>query len=379
MLKKVVYKLHLWLGLTSGLLMFIIAITGSLYTFQEELAGFGNYQHVTEQQRDFMLPTLLVNRAEKALPGKSLHSIIYKSGNQAVETIFYNNNPAYYFIVYLNPYTGEIQKVKNMEQDFFRFILKGHFYLWLPPQIGQPVVALTTLIFVFVILTGLVIWIPNNLKALKKRIWFRWGKNTKGSRKNFDLHVVGGLYATLFALIFAITGLVWGFQWFARLYYNLAGGKKSLDYTELISDKPKASHQSTSVEPLDRVWYIMQKEYPTAASIEIHPTQTDSSVIEANANEHDGKYWKTDYRYFDQHSLQDIDVNNIYGRFNEVTFADKLFRMNYEIHTGAILGLPGKIFAFLMSLFIASLPVTGVILWLKKRRVTPRLLSGYNR
>jgi uncharacterized iron-regulated membrane protein len=40
--------------------------------------------------------------------------------------------------------------------------------------------------------------------------------------------------------------------------------------------------------------------------------------------------------------------------------------MNYEIHTGAILGLPGKVFAFLMSLFIASLPVTGVILWWKK-------------
>ena len=37
--------------------------------------------------------------------------------------------------------------------------------------------------------------------------------------------------------------------------------------------------------------------------------------------------------------------------------------MNYDIHIGAIGGIAGKIIAFLSSLLIASLPVTGTLLW----------------
>jgi len=37
--------------------------------------------------------------------------------------------------------------------------------------------------------------------------------------------------------------------------------------------------------------------------------------------------------------------------------------MNYDIHIGAIGGIFGKIIAFLISLGIASLPMTGILLW----------------
>jgi len=42
--------------------------------------------------------------------------------------------------------------------------------------------------------------------------------------------------------------------------------------------------------------------------------------------------------------------------------------MNYDIHVGQILGLTGKIIAFFVSLICASLPVTGFIVWLGKRK-----------
>ncbi len=367
-MKKLFSKFHLWLGVASGLLVFIIAITGSLYAFQEEITGLGNYHYVVEQNRDFVLPTQLSKIAEKVLPGKELHAVKYNGKAKAAEAIFYGYNPTYYFIVYLNPYTGEVKKVKNMEKDFFRFVMQGHYYLWLPPAIGHPLVACATLVFVLSLLTGIVLWIPKNGKMLKNCVWFRWKKGTKWPRINFDLHVIGGLYITIFALIFAITGLVWGFQWFAQGYYKLMGGEKSLAYSEVYSQKSVADSTLKVNEPLDRVWLLMQREHPDAASIEVHPTHNDSAVIAANANQRDGKYWKTDYRNFDQYTLQEIKVDNIYGRFKDTGFADKLFRMNYEIHTGAILGLPGKIFAFLISLFIASFPVTGCIIWWTKRK-----------
>ena len=99
-------------------------------------------------------------------------------------------------------------------------------------------------------------------------------------------------------------------------------------------------------------------------------------IVDQHTIHQDGKYWKTDYRYFDQHTLREIKAATSYGRFNDAHFADKLYRMNYEIHTGAVLGLPGKIFACLMSLFIASFPITGCILWWKKRKKKPAVSAG---
>lgn len=367
-MKKLFHKLHLWLGLASGLLVFIIAITGSLYAFQEEITGIGKYHYVEKRNEALMLPTALSNVGEKILPDKELHAVKYNGKTKAAELIFFGYNPDYYLIAYLNPYTGEVQKVKDMNKDFFRFILQGHYYLWLPPQMGRLLVASSTLLFIIILFTGLIIWIPKNKRALKDRIWFRWKKGTRWPRINRDLHVVGGLYVTLFALIFAITGLVWGFEWFANIYYKTVDGKKSLDYSEILSHQHVTDSTLQVREPLDKVWLFMQSEYPDAASIEVHPVHSDSASIATNANQRNGKYWKTDYRYFDQYTLQEIPTESIYGRFKDADFADKLMRMNYEIHTGAILGLPGKIFAFLMSLFIASLPVTGFILWWKKKK-----------
>jgi len=124
----------------------------------------------------------------------------------------------------------------------------------------------------------------------------------------------------------------------------------------------------TSDKPaVDRVFDEMRAEYPSAQSIEVHIPYSAAEAIAANANPDRDTYWKLDYRYYDQHTLKEIPVDHVYGRFPEAKAADKLLRMNYDIHTGAILGLPGKILAFFASLICASLPVTGVYIWWGRR------------
>lgn len=366
--KKTVRKIHLWLGLSSGIIVFIIAITGCLYAFQEEIQNITEeYRFVEKQDNPFLLPSQLEAIAKKALPGKSLHAIKYNETHKAAEAIFYHYEPTYYYTVYINPYNGKVLQVANMNEGFFRFILDGHFYLWLPNEIGQTVVACATLIFLFIIITGFILWLPNKLKGARKRFWFQWKKGMKWKRKNYDLHNITGFYVLSIASIFAVTGLVWGFPWFAFCYYTAIGGEKSLIYEDPVSVKNKTINLDSIAKPLDKAWAMMQKEYPEAKSIEIHPPESDSTSIAANANPESGTYWKIDYRYFDQYSLKEKKVTNIYGRFPEAKAADKLMRMNYDLHTGAVLGLPGKIFAFLISLLIASLPVTGFMIWWGRR------------
>lgn len=369
-IKKTVRKIHLWLGLASGIIVFIVAITGCLYAFQEEILNITEeYRFVEKQDKPFLPPSELQAIAQEVLPTKHIHAIQYRGKDQAAEAIFYNVNPLYYDICYMNPYTGEVQRTVDEFSGFFRFILDGHFYLWLPEEIGQTIIASSTLIFLLIIITGFILWFPKNKSAAKQRFWFRWKKGTKWKRKNYDLHNITGFYVLSIAFIFAVTGLVWGFPWFAYGYYTVIGGEKSLVYEDPNSVLPK--NNNTIANPLDKVWIKMQQEYPTAKSIEVHPTESELSPIAANANMGEGTYWQTDYRYFDQYTLAEIDVNHIYGRFPKATTSDKLMRMNYDIHTGAILGLAGKIFAFLISLLIASLPISGFLIWwgkLKKNK-----------
>ena len=374
-LKKLIGQLHLWLGLSSGIIVFIIAITGCLYAFQEEIQNYTEeYRFVEKQNKSFLPPSQLEEIAKKELSDKALHAIKYNGAEKSAEAIFFHYEPTYYYIVYLNPYSGKVMETANMDEGFFRFILDGHYYLWLPPEIGQPIVASATLVFLMLLLSGLYLWYPRNKNAVKQRFRFKWKKETKWKRKNYDLHNITGFYILLIALIFAITGLVWGFQWFNYSYYTILGGQKSLVYEDPISTK-KEIHTN---KPLDTIWTLMQKEYPTAKSIEVHPPENNSTAIAANANPESGTFWKTDYRYFDQYTLEEKEVKHIYGKYKDATTSDKLIRMNYDIHTGSVFGLAGRIFAFLFSLLIASLPISGFYIWWgrnKKKKNTAIILT----
>jgi uncharacterized iron-regulated membrane protein len=368
-MKKLFHKLHLWLGLASGLFVFVIALTGALYAFQEEISSLNSYHHVEVRNADFIAPSRLKQVAESRLPGKKMNSIAYHGPEKPVEAMFYGYSPTYYYIVFLNPYNGEVLKVKDMSKDFFRIVMQGHFYLWLPPAIGQPLVVASTIVFLLVLITGVVIWFPKTVSKIKNRLLIQWKKGVAAYKVNYDLHVVGGWYVTIFGLIFALTGLVWGLPPYADGVHKLVGGTKSLQYgVTLPKSLPKDGLPPD--QALDEIWSQMLGEYPDAGSISISPSQDSTSAITANITQADGLYWKTDYRYFAPRSLSEIKSDNIYGRFADADGADKLLRMNYEIHTGAILGLPGKILAFLASLFIASLPVTGAVIWWRKRRKT---------
>ncbi|WP_132051277.1 PepSY-associated TM helix domain-containing protein [Pseudocnuella soli] len=370
--KKIVLQIHLWLGLLSGLVILFLGVTGCILAFQREIESATQpYRYVQAEARAQLAPSVLQPIAEKQLPGKHVHAVMYQGRERAAEVIFYHydlatNTISYYYHVYVNPYSGEVLKVKNMDTDFFRVVTMGHYYLWLPAHIGQPIVASATLIFVVLMISGLVLWWPRNKAARKQRFSIKW--NVRWRRRNYDLHNVLGFYMTWLAIILAFTGLVWGFQWFANGAYPAAGGQKELLYTEPFSDTTASRAAVANAPAIDQVWQKMQVLYPTAEAIEVHPPESAASPIAANANPDRATYWKIDYRYFDQYTLKELPVDHVFGRFGEAAFADKLFRMNYDLHTGAVIGLAGKILMFFASLIAASLPVTGFAIWWGRRR-----------
>ena len=365
-LKYWIGKIHLWLGLGSGLIVLFLGLTGCILAFQHEIESVTTpYRYIKNEQRPFLPPSALKAAAEKALPGKHPHSVSFFPKDRAAEVAFYAAAPEYYYIVYFNPYSGQVLKVKDMNRDFFRIVIMGHYYLWLPPAIGQPIVASATLIFVIMLITGLVLWWPKNRSASKQRFSVKW--NARWRRVNYDLHNVLGFYVSWVIIFIALTGLVMGFQWFAKtVYWTSSGGKSLVEYYEPFSKKNTAAF-AAATPVTDRLWEKMKADYPKAQFLEIHYPESDTAAISAVANPDLDTYWKQDILYFDQYTLQEIPVTHSFNRFAKASAADKLARMNYDIHVGAILGLPGKIMAFCASLIAASLPVTGVYIWWGRR------------
>lgn len=369
--KKLIGKLHLWLGLASGLLVLFLGITGCILAFEREIEdAVQTYRFTEHQNKPLLPPSELKQLADKALPGKHAHSISYQDGMSA-GVIYYNADPEYYYAVYLNPYTGEVLKVKDMDADFFRIVVMGHYYLWLPPEIGQPILASATLIFVLMLISGIVLWWPKNKAARKQRFSVKW--NARWRRVNYDMHNVLGFYASWVAIFIAITGLTMGFQWVAKsIYWTASGGKQMVEYYESFSDSTKIPAVKAKVSAIDYIWERTMKERKPdfSGSIEVHTPLNDTSSVEVAINPDPDTYWQTDYIYYDQHTFKEIPVTHPYSRYKNASVADKIMRMNYDIHIGAIGGLPGKIIAFIASLFAASLPVTGFMIWLGRRKKT---------
>ncbi len=369
--KKLVGKLHLWLGLSAGLIVCFLGITGCILAFEREIEDATQpYRFTAVQNAKPMAPSALQEIAIRQLPDKKLHSVSYQPGRSAVAS-FYNGDPEYYYLIFIDPYTGKVLKVKDMSTDFFRLIIDGHFYLWLPHEIGQPIVASATLIFVVLLITGIILWWPKNKAARKQR--FKVKFNAKWRRTNYDLHNVLGFYMSWVIIFIALTGLVWGFEWFAKtLFWTTSGGKTMTEFSMPQSDT-SGMVQTRGGKTIDILWQRMRVENPGYEGVmEIHMPEDKNVAVEVALNPDGKTYWKADYRYFDQYTLREMEVQHAYGKLKNATIAQKIQRMNYDIHVGAVAGLTGKVMAFLASLLCASMPVTGFLIWWGRKKKTAK-------
>lgn len=366
--KKIVGWLHLVLGMGSGLVIVFLGITGCVLAFEHEIRNISQPSLATElQSAPILPPSVLKANAEKQLDGHTANGIEYPGEGRSAIVSYYDAD--HYYTVMLDPYSGAVKEKRNMNRDFFRVVLDGHFYLWLPPAIGQPIVASATLIFLVMLITGIILWWPRNKAAAKQRFSVKW--SAKWRRRNYDLHNVLGFYMSWIGIILAITGLVWGFQWFADSFYWVTNGAKGpSEQVFASSDTLQANNGRSGM--MDSIWASEIRKIEKDESLSVYFPAGNAATIEVSVNHRPGTYYNSDAGSFDQYTGQRLVSKGTYaGKFSEAGIADKIKRMNYDIHVGAVLGLPGKILMFCASLVAASLPITGFYIWWGRRKKKP--------
>lgn len=373
-MKKIIGKIHLWLGFASGLVVFVIAVTGCILAFEQEFKSvLFLYLHAPVQEGKTPLPpSVLMEKAAVHIPDKKANGVGYQGPGKSATVMYYGANPDYYYQVFMDPYSGKVLKVWSEDEDFFHFILHGHYYLWLPPKIGKPVVASATLIFVVMLISGVVLWWPKNKSAAKQRFSIKW--TAQWRRRNYDLHNVPGFYVMLVAMTLALTGLVWGFEWFSKgSYYITTGGKSLKDVKIATSDTTGYTTEEARIKAIDQAWAGVYKQAPATAGLFVYTPAGKAGALSIFVNYRPGTYYKGDNFSFDQYTLKPLKTQGPYGgKYADAGFGDKLRKMNYDIHTGAIWGLWGKILMFCASFICATLPVTGIYIWWGRRKKQQR-------
>lgn len=362
-LKKIAGWLHLWLGLTSGLVFFIMGLTGAIYSFQPELSKLTqSYITVKDEGKSYLPASQLRAIAARQLPDKKPTRMLFRSRKESVIVHFIKKND-YYWAAFLNPYTGEVLKVQDMDTEFFRFILRGHMYLWLPQKIGHVVISTCMIIFTIIVISGIVLWWPRNKAARKNSFKVKWNASPK--RLNYDLHSIFGFYASWVLIFIVATGLAWSFEGVMNAeYWLFSGGKARPKPPVFVSKKTDTANISNVI---DKVHEIARASYPGMERYQLRLPATDTAAYQVIMYLEAGKYAKADNLYFNQYTAERFQPKN-WGLYADANAGEKANRMTYDIHTGGIAGLPGRILVFFTGLIAASLPITGFYIWWGKKK-----------
>lgn len=367
-------KAHLWLGLTSGLIVLLLSITGCIFVFSVEIQEWQRQDaiYVPEVKAAKIPLSTVWETTKKALgdtivmndvhvyknPQKSLEFHCYKP-NEDSDSIWYLDTIDYYYKVYVDPYTGKVLAIYDEEKDFFNIVKMLHWSLLLDTEIGQPITGWATFIFVIMLITGIILWWPKNKAARKQRFWFQWKETTKWRRKNYDLHNIFGFYVASVALIMAFTGMVWAFTWFQAIVY--VAGSQSITPPVPLAEKSVIIKDTNRDAAFDKASEYTLKNYSDADAYSIgKPADTaKTGVIDVYVQQYPGKYYVYHNAQFDQYTGKLLAKRH----HSERNFGEKLITANYDIHVGAILGIPGKILVFIASFICMLLPISGFLIW----------------
>ena len=297
-------------------------------------------------------------KTKKAIAGKSDLKAKAKEpaagGGRATHTAF------------VNPYNGKVLELYSYRETFFYTMFALH--RWLlggEGSIGKTITGVSTFIFLFILITGIILWWPKNKAILKQRLKIKSDASWK--RLNHDLHIVLGFYASIFLFIFAFTALAWSFKWFNNGIYKVTNSSmKPLE-------PPHSIYQAnTKTISYDSAFIAVNKTVRNAEFFSLRAPNDSIGIYTVSVLQNGSRENNTDNYYIDQYTGSVIGSQ----KYTDRNLGQRVRSSFKPIHVGSIYGLPSKIIAFLACVLGTTFPITGVIMWLnrlnkKKKRKGP--------
>ncbi|GAB3910646.1 PepSY-associated TM helix domain-containing protein [Larkinella knui] len=369
------HDLHLWLGIASGLILFIVCLSGTIYTFSseiQEVADADKYTVTAPPAAQRQPAEVLVASVLKTVPGGTVQWISIPNDRARSYQISVKKGddkeakPVTYFV---NPYTSEVLGTpESATSRFFMVVFRLHRWLLLDTEVGRPIVGVATLIFVLIILSGWVIWFPKKIKNWRQGLKVNFKGNWK--RINHDLHNSLGLYASFLLMLMALTGLTWSFQWYKTGVNKMLGVYKPEGTPKEEPPKSTLPTDGSATQRLAIADYLKTANgilpYPGDYKITL-PSDSVATVAIS----------KNQLGFFAPAASDKLQLDQYTGKplkteiFAQKPLNERLASSFKSLHIGSFYGTFSKILYFITCLIATTLPVTGTLIWINKLRKKP--------
>ncbi len=218
-MRRLLFNLHLVVGLSLGLLIAVMGLTGSLLVFRHEIDRV-LYPHLLraapEQGGQSVPLQAVLETVRKADSGRAINYVFVARSAEETHELWLNGGA---LRVYVHPGTGRILGALNAERTPTGWLSALHTKL-LSGETGERIIGYGGLGLLFLSLSGIVLWWPSRVRQLKERLRVKW--DASGKRVNFDLHRSGGFYVAGLLALMALTGTSLAFgEWFTEAAHRL--------------------------------------------------------------------------------------------------------------------------------------------------------------
>ena len=386
-MKKALRKIHLWLSVPTGIIITLVCFSGAMLVFEKEIteAIKPELYFVKEAKGEPIPMQQLMEKVEETLPDSvSISGVtVFADSTRTYQVSLSKPRRA---SIYVNQYTGEVTG-RSERLPFFNTMF--HLHRWLlgsSSGVGKLLTGICTLVLVFILITGILMWLTNRNKPLKASLAIHV---TKGwGRFWHDLHVAGGIYTTIFLLAMALTGLTWSFSWYRTGFYACFGVESSEKggahgeggnshgegrgsrgegrYThgdgrnnhEGKRGEGRGFHRRSPYRHWENVLNEVALKNPGYQQITLKP-EVAEVVPEGRLSMR-----AADKYSYDRRSGEITDVQ-LYSAGKKDT---KVRSGVYMVHTGSWGGIITRILNFLAAFIGATLPLTGYWLWFRRKR-----------
>lgn len=362
MLKKTLFQLHWFFGITAGLVLALMGITGAAYSFQDEILRALNPTVLTVQKQPAgVLPPAELVRKLEATEGKAVSMLWVESESGNAARVFFTPPPGERRgqMRYFDPYTGDYLG-DAVGQDFFGLMLQLHRFLAMGDT-GRQITGACTLILIFFCLSGLYLRWPRQVASWRAWLTLDWRK--KGRSFNWDLHSVFGTWCLLFYLLAALTGLSWSYEWYNKGLTRLLSDAPQ---NERVRNRGPAPAGPAPIANYEAIWssiYSTAGPGLSAYNIRMPPVAGQPATV----------YYLLQSSPHDR-ALNQINLDPATGvvksveRYGDKSLKAQLLTSIYALHVGSYFGLVGRIILTVTALCMPLFFITGWLLYLDRRR-----------
>ncbi|WP_368576226.1 PepSY domain-containing protein [Acinetobacter baumannii] len=370
MFKKFLFQIHWFLGISAGLILSIMGVTGAIYSYDQQILKWVNIDSyvVQAQSSPKLTPAQLYQHFTTIQPEIKINSITIAKDPTASSVVnIEKEGERRGYNMMINPYTAQVlpevqgRKLLLLIQQIHRNLTAGEF--------GKQITGACALMLIYFVLSGLYLRWPKKHSA---RQWLAVKPKLKGRNFIWDLHAVVGTWVIVFYLLFACTGLYWSYDWWRSGMFKVLGVEQPKMQGHGGSGRnkdqlPKIQLDNAQlITALNQTWSGFNnqigRDYST---LTVNLPKKDDGKIELSFVDAKPQHERARNQAVYNYKTANIEKMELY---EDKKLNQKIMSSMLPVHRGSFFGPVYQFVAMLASLAMPLFFVTGWMLYLKRRK-----------